>query len=104
MARAVERAARVIDVDALKRGGEAVGVALATDFAVGDDVEAGGFLRANGEARGVVLRPGQQGLGYPPQPPGAHPPRETPRGLLAVAQPLRVGEASPQGGREKPQG
>ena len=45
VARAVERGARVVDVDALERGGEAVGVALAPDLAVGDDVEAGLLLR-----------------------------------------------------------
>ena len=49
MARAVERGARVVDVDALERGGEAVGVALAPDLAVGDDVEAGLLLRPDRE-------------------------------------------------------
>src|SRR5438309_3206930 len=45
MARAVERAPRMIEIDAFERGGEAVGIAFAPDLAVGDDVEAGPLLR-----------------------------------------------------------
>ena len=56
MARAIERGARVVEVHAVERGGEAVGVALAADLAVGDDVEAGLLLGADGQQRGVVLR------------------------------------------------
>jgi hypothetical protein len=47
MAGAVERGARIVDVDALERRGEAVGVALAPHFAVGDDIEAGALLVAD---------------------------------------------------------
>ena len=50
-------------VDALERGGEAVGVALAPDLAVGDDVDAGALHVADGEQGGVVLRLLQPGLG-----------------------------------------
>ena len=59
--------ARVVEVDALERGGEAVGVALAADLAVGDDVEAGLLLRADGEQRRVVLRLGEVRLGDAPE-------------------------------------
>ncbi len=48
--------AGIVDVDAVERGGEAVGIALAPLLAVGDDVEAGALLVADGEQRGVVLR------------------------------------------------
>src|SRR2546427_360625 len=58
MARAVERGAGMVDIDAFERGGEAVGIAFAPDLAVGDDVEAGALLRPDGEQRGVVLRLG----------------------------------------------
>jgi hypothetical protein len=58
----VERAARVVDVHAFQRGGEAVGIALPADFAVGDDVEPGLLLRADGEQRGIVLRLGEEGF------------------------------------------
>ena len=56
MAAAVERRAGIVDVDALERGGEAVRVALAAHLAVGDDVEPGALLVADGEQRRVVLR------------------------------------------------
>ena len=41
---------------AVERGGEAVGIALAPLLAIGDDVEAGALLVADGQQRGVVLR------------------------------------------------
>ena len=47
---------RLVVVDAVERGGEAVGVALAAHLAVGDDVDAGLLHVADGEDRGVVLR------------------------------------------------
>ena len=43
-ARAARHHRRVVDVEALQRGREAVRVALAPDLAVGDDVEPGAFL------------------------------------------------------------
>ena len=49
MAAAVERGAGIVDVDAVERGGEAVRVALAPHLAVGDDVEPGALLVADGE-------------------------------------------------------
>ena len=49
MAAAVERRARIVDVDAVERRGEAVGIALAPHLAVGDDVEPGALLVADGE-------------------------------------------------------
>ena len=62
VARPVERDARLIDVDAFERGREAVRVAFAADFAVGDDVEPGVFLRLDREHGRVVLRLGEKGL------------------------------------------
>ena len=47
---------RVVDVDAVERGGEAVRVALAAHLAVGDDVDAGALHVADREQRRVVLR------------------------------------------------
>ena len=55
MTGAVERSARIIDVDALECGGEAVGIAFAALFAVSDDVKAGALLVADGDERGIVL-------------------------------------------------
>ena len=57
MAAAIQRVARVVEVNAFQRRGEAIGIAFATDLAIGDDVEASGFLRADGEQGRVVLAP-----------------------------------------------
>ena len=54
------------DVDALERGGEAVGVAFAADLAVGDDVDAGALHVADRQDGGVVLRLFEPGLGHAP--------------------------------------
>src|SRR5438105_7378012 len=67
MARAVQRGAGMVDIDAFERGGEAVGIAFAPDLAVGDDVEARPLLRPDGEQRGVVLRLGETRLDTRPQ-------------------------------------
>jgi hypothetical protein len=62
----VERCARIVEVHPVKRGGEAVGVALAPDLAVGDDVDPGSFHVSNRNDRRVVLRLLQVlGLGSP---------------------------------------
>src|SRR2546430_16982533 len=90
MARAVERAAGMVDVGAFERRGEAIRVALAADLAVGDDVEPRTLLRADGEHGGVVLRLGKIRLGHAPELFRAHARRETPCQLLAVDQPVRL--------------
>ena len=50
----VQAHAWVIDVNALQCGGDAIGIALTADFAVGDDVQTGIFLGADGEQGGVL--------------------------------------------------
>ena len=82
VAGAIERGAGIVDVHALERGGEAVGVALTADLAVGDDVEPGGFLGPDRQHGGIVLRARQPGLGHTPQLAGAHARREAPGQLL----------------------
>ena len=59
MARPVERHARLVDVDAFERGREAVRIAFATDFAVGDDVEPRVLLRPDREHGRIVLGLGE---------------------------------------------
>src|SRR6185503_2135982 len=98
MARAVEALSRVVDVDALQRGGEAVGISFAPDFAVGDDVDAGFLLRPDREHRGVVLRLREQRLRDPPQLLGAQPRRKALAELVAVDQPVGLRVAADQGG------
>src|SRR5882762_4637493 len=84
MSRAVERRARIVDVDAFERGGEAVRVALAADLAVGDDVEAGLLLGADRDYRRIILRLFQRGFCNTPKLPRAHARREAVGELLAV--------------------
>ena len=55
VAAAVQRRPGALEIDPVQRGGEAVGVALAADLAVGDDVQPGALLVADGEQRRVVL-------------------------------------------------
>src|SRR4051812_29669317 len=96
MARAVERAAGIVDVDALERGGEAIGVALAPDLTVGDDVQARRLLRLDGEDGRIILCFLQQRLSHAPKLARAHARREAPRKLLAVDQPFGLREAADQ--------
>src|SRR5205814_9496189 len=55
LAAAIDARAGSVDVNTLQRGGEAVGVTFAAHLAVGDDVEAGALLIADGQQGGVVL-------------------------------------------------
>ena len=93
----------IVDVDAFERGGEAVGIALAPHLAVGDDVEAGAFLVADGEQRGVVLRLVEKFRRDPPQLLGAHARRKAAGELLAVDQPVRLRVGADQRGRQQGQ-
>ena len=101
MAAAVERGAGIVDVDAFERGGEAVGVALAPHFAVGDDVEPGALLGADGDERRVVL-----GLLEPfgrDAPELAHPDarRKAAGEILAVDQPVGLGVGADERRRQQ---
>jgi hypothetical protein len=53
----------VVEVEPVQRRGEAVGIALAPDLAVGQDVEPRLLLLADGDAGGVVLRLFRNGSG-----------------------------------------
>ena len=94
-AAAVQRLARVVDVDAVQRGGEVVGVALPADLAVGDDVEPG--LAPGPGPPAASRRPGpRRGTRAPvATAPGAHPRREPAGQLGAVDQPVRLRRSCP---------
>ena len=83
-----------------ERGGEAVGVALAPHLAVGDDVEPGALLVADGEQRGVVLRLVEPLRVDAPQLARAHARREAGGELLAVDQPVGLGVGADEAGGE----
>jgi hypothetical protein len=101
MPRAIERGARVIQVDPLERRREAIAVALAPDFPVGHDVDTGRFLRADGQQRGVVLRLFQPRFRHAPQLARAHAGRKPPGELGAIDEPIRLWVAAHEGGRKK---
>ena len=85
--------AGIVDIDAVERRGEAVGVALAAHLAVGDDVEAGALLVADGDQCGVVLRLFKPFGRDAPELPCAHARRKALAELLAVNQPVGLGVA-----------
>jgi hypothetical protein len=88
MAAAVERRARVVDVDAVERRGEAIGVALPAHLAVGDDVEPGALLVGDRQPRRVVLGLLEVGRIDPPQLARADARGEPLAQPLAVDQPV----------------
>jgi hypothetical protein len=55
MTRAVEGGSGIVEIDAVERGREAVGVAFPSDLAVRHDVEAGILLCPDRQERGIVL-------------------------------------------------
>ena len=89
---AADDLAGLLEVDALQRGREMVGVAFAPDLAVGDDVDAGALHVADGEDGRVVLRQLQQFAGEAPHLRRAH------ARHLVVVQALRGRPASPAAG------
>ena len=105
MAAAVERRARVVDVDARERGREPVRVALPARLAVRDDVEPGPLLVADREQRRVVLRLLQVLRVDAPQLGRAHARREPAAEALAIDQPVglrvRADEARRQSFRKR---
>src|SRR6201988_4434340 len=89
----------IVGIDAVKRGGEAVGVAFAADFAVGDDIDAGALHVTDRDDGRVILRLLQM---FDRQPPhlmhgGA---RHRFRQHGAVDQPVRLRIAADDGGRQ----
>ena len=101
MARAVERGARIVDVDALERRGEPVRIALAADLAVGDRVDAGQLHLADGDEGGVVLRLEQVRLGNPPGVARAHAGNRVRAESFAVDQPLGLRVAPDDGAGQR---
>ena len=90
----------IVGVDAFERGGEAVGIALAADFAVGDDVDAGALHVADRDDGRVVLRLLQMLLRQPPHLVHARA-RHRLRQHGAIDQPVRLRIASDHGGRQQ---
>ncbi len=101
VAAAVERGAGIVDVDAIERGSERVGVALAPDLAVSDDVQPGILLRPDGEQGRVPLRLLEVVRVHPPELRSPDPWREPPGQLRPVDQPVRLGVAADKRGGEE---
>ena len=100
MARAVERDARVVQVDAVEGRREAVRVALPPHLAVGDDVHACALHVANRESGCVVLGFLEVLLPDAPELACAHARRKSVAEPLAVDQPLGL-RVAPDDGRDE---
>ena len=94
LARAAEDLGGVVEVHAVERGREAVGVALPADLAVGDDVDAGALHVADGEEGRVVLRGLEEVGGDTPEVGCADARGEAVAQHVAVEEPVRLGEAA----------
>ena len=102
MARAIEgERAGIVDVHAFQRGGEAVGIALAADLSIGENVQPGSLLGADGEQGRVVLCFLQPRVGYPPQLPGTGSRWEATAELGTIDEPVGLRVAAYQGGGEQ---
>src|SRR5262249_48561515 len=101
VAGAVERCAGVVDVNTVERSREAVRVALASDLAVGDDVEPGLLLRPDREQGRVVLRLLEPRLGNSPKFLRAHARRKSTGKFPAIDQPFRLWVTADQRGGEQ---
>jgi hypothetical protein len=99
-ARARAHLAGTREVEPFERSGEAVGVALAPDLAVGDDIDAGVLHVADGEQRGVVLRLLEELGGNAPDLLHARA-RHDLGEHLAVHQPVGLRVAADDGGRQE---
>jgi len=97
----VQAHARVVDVNALQCGGDAIGIALTPNFTVGDDVQTGIFLGADGQQGGIFHGLLQMWFCHAPQFFGPHAGWETTREFFAVDQPIRLGITADDGGGEK---
>ena len=91
----------ILQIDAFERGRETVGVALAPDLAVGDDVDAGRFLRADREQRRIVLRFFQKIFFDTPELAGPHARRNVLGEALAVDEPVGLRVAADERGGKK---
>ncbi len=98
MAAAIEGCSRVVDVDAVERGGETIRVALAAHLAIGDDVQSGAFLIDDGKDGGVVLSLLQPLRSDPPQLGGSHSRREAIGEPCPIDQPVRLGVGTDERG------
>ena len=97
---AVDGAAGILDVDAVERGREAVGVAFAADLAVGDDVDAGALLSRI--ARSVASSCAcSSHASATRQISGARTPAAPSSQLGAIDQPVRLRIAADDGGGEE---
>src|SRR5262249_24073043 len=97
---AVDDGPGIVDIDAVERGGETVGIALAPLLAVTDDIEPGAFLIADGEDGGVVLRRFELIGSDQPQIVRAHA-RHLLGQLVAVDQPIRLRIGADQRSRKQ---
>ena len=86
--RARRRLAGIVDIDAVERRRETVGIALAPHLAIGDDIDAGALLIADRQQRRVILRLFQEFRRDTPEIAEAHARRRDRAQALAIDQPI----------------
>jgi len=91
----------VVDVDAVERVGEAVGIAFAAHLPIADDVDACALLIAERHERRGVLRTFEPWRGHPPQIVEPHARRQARAEAFAVDQPFGLRVGPHHGGRER---
>src|SRR5215831_10140672 len=91
----------MIQVEAVKRGSEAVRVTFAADFSICDDVETCRFLLADGQQRGIVLRLLKPWWRDAPEFCGTNSRRHLMPEFLAIDQPLGLWVGADEGRRQQ---
>ena len=101
MSRPVHRFARVVDIDSAKRCRNPVRIAFATNFAIGDDVDARPFHVADREQGCIVLGVFEQVRVDAPHFECAHPRWKASFEVGAINQPFRLNVTSDDGGGQQ---
>src|SRR6516162_8903354 len=91
----------MIQVEAVKRGGEAVRITFAADLSICDDVETCRFLLADGQQRGIVLRLLKPWRRDAPEFCGTNSRRHLMPEFLAINQPLGLWIGADKGRRQQ---
>src|SRR5262249_44677327 len=90
MTASIQCRAGIIEVDPIQRRRKAVGVALAPDLSIGDDVESRILLCLDGHEGRIIHGLLKVGLGNPPELSGSDTRRKSPREPRAVNEPIRL--------------
>ena len=94
MTGAIQRGARIVEVHSVQRGGESIGVTLAANLTVADNVDTRTLHLANRDERGVILRLFEERLRYAPDLPCPDARWQPVAEVLTVDEPFRLRKAA----------